>query len=666
LKIFYIVIRVPVPQIITILALHPSFGSPFSFFLSRFYFVKAILKYPLQVLIKFKMLLMVSRLFVFALITTISATCRGQAPYPPVNPSPANLSGASTVNPNLCATVSDPNGGALQVRYFGRERMASNSNKFTIVFLPDTQYYTEEPQGNHGGNSAMFNSQTAWIANNRAAKNIVYAGHLGDCVQNGDDPPGSNNEIEWQRAQPAMATLENPALTGMPQGIPFGVCVGNHDETPNGDATGTTTYYNQYFGVNHFNGRYYYGGHYGSNNDNHFEFFTASGVNFMVISLKYDQTENFSVAGGPLDWAAGLVQTYTNRKVIVMTHYVMNEDMTFSVQGQAIYNKLKVYPNFGLLIGGHVYTTDGEAKRTDVYNGNTVHTMLSDYQGRTGGGNGLLRLLEFDPDLNKISVKTYSPYTNTYETDADSQFDLSFNMLPGLGQVNNVASGSNTCYNWNNLSFNSDYEWDMELYDGQNVAIGPRWGFTTPAGASLPVTLVNFSAGIINKKVRLDWRTANELNNLRFEIERSTDRVNFDKLGEVAGKGNTGYQQLYAFYDEQPLPGRAFYRLKQKDLDGHFNYSNVESVVHDVDGKFAAWPNPVSGSGIIQIRMQNEIRGVVKIIVTDIAGDQVYAGTKNNPPNNFRIMPGLSAGTYIIALISESIKAMQKIIVVNK
>ncbi len=382
------------------------------------------------------------------------------------------------------------------MRYFGRVRTAGNSDKFTIILLPDTQYYTEQPQGNNGANIAMFNAQTEWIVNNRVSKNIVYVGHLGDCVQNGDDPPGSNREIEWQRTQPAIAMIESPALTGLPQGIPYGICVGNHDQTPNGSATGTTTYYNQYFGSGHFSGRSYYGGHYGSNNDNYYELFTASGIDFLVISLEYDQSAGFATSG-VLAWAEGLVQTNSTRKVIVMTHYAINEDKTFSPLGQSVYNRLKVYPNFCLLVGGHRHTTDGEARRTDVYNGNTVHTMLSDYQGRAGGGNGLLRILEFDPARSNIAVKTYSPYLNTYETDADSQFDLSLNMLPLIGQVSNVASGSVPCFTWRNLSSGTDYEWDMELYDGQDVTIGPVWKFTIPSPASLPVTLVNFSARTI-------------------------------------------------------------------------------------------------------------------------------------------------------------------------
>ena len=292
----------------------------------------------------------------------------GQAPNQPVNTSPVTQAGSVSINPDLCATVSDPNGGTLQVRYFGRKVPANGSEKFTIILLPDTQYYTEEPQGNHdGGNAAMFNAQTTWIANNRASRNIVYVGQLGDCVQNGDDPPGSNNEIEWQRAQTAIATIENPALTGLAQGIPFGISVGNHDQTPAATATGTTIYYNQYFGSSHFAGRTYYGGHYGSNNDNHYQLFSASGIDFMVISFEYDQSAGFSAAGGALDWAENLVQNNPGRKVIVMTHWAINENASFSTQGQAIYNRLRVYPNFAFFLGGHVSSsTGGEAQRTDL------------------------------------------------------------------------------------------------------------------------------------------------------------------------------------------------------------------------------------------------------------------------------------------------------------
>ena len=170
-----------------------------------------------------------------------------------------------------------------------------------------------------------------------------------------------------------------------------------------------------------------------------------------------------------------------------MTHYGIDESTAFGTQGLAIYNKLKIYPNFILFICGHIHQTDGEARRSDVYNGNTVHTLLSDYQGRTGGGNGLLRIYEFDPSANKLSVKTFSPYTNTFETDADSQFDLDINLTTTansftlLGEMTNVTSGTNACLNWPNLLASSGYEWYVEVSDGQSTTTGPVWTFTTPA-----------------------------------------------------------------------------------------------------------------------------------------------------------------------------------------
>lgn len=590
----------------------------------------------------------------------------GQSPNQPINPVPENQSTISTNRPDLCATVSDPNGGTLQVKYFGRIKSSGTSKKFTIVFLPDTQYYTEEPQGTHGGNIAMFKAQTNWIAANREAKNIVYVGQLGDCVQNGDNPPGADNEIEWKRADTAISTIEDPVQTNLPQGIPFGICVGNHEQTPFTDPNGTTIYYNQYFGSAHFAGRDYYGGHYGSNNDNHYQVFSASGIDFIVISLEYNHSTTFDDPGGPLDWAQNLVQNNPGKKVIVMTHWVMDESANFGPQGQAIYDRLKVYPNFSFLMGGHISSINGgESRRTDVFNGNRVHSILSDYQARTGGGNGLLRIYEFDPTQNKVSATTYSPFTGAFEIDASSQFELPFNMLPELGQVNNVPSGTTPCYSPTDLLYTTTYEWNMQLSDGGNMTMGPLWSFTTP-GNPLPVTLIDFFAGIENRKVKLSWTTTTELDNNRFEIERSADGRIFDKIGEVPGNGNSNNLQKYVFYDEQPFAGKIFYRLKQVDVNNQSSYSNSRIVLFDDPHKLLVYPNPVPGPGVLTIYLANPVRRQLKIAIHDMTGRQVYTTTKNNIQNNFQIKPQLLPGIYTMSIIGENLNATEKIIIAGK
>ena len=598
----------------------------------------------------------------------VSSGFNNLPPNQPTNPAPANNSISTTTSPDVCATVSDPNGGNLRVRFYGRKKPAGGSGKFTVIMLPDTQYYTEEPQGNHqGGNIAMFNAQTAWVVANRASKNIVYVGQLGDCVQNGDNPPGANNQIEWDRAVAAIAPIENPTLTGLPQGIPFGICVGNHDQTPAGSATGTTIYYNQFFGFNHFNGRTYYGGRYGTvNNDNHYQLFSASGIDFLVISFEFDQTAAFSAPGGALDWAEGLVQTYSNRKVIVMTHYGINEDQSFGTQGQAIYNRLRAYANFLVFMCGHIHTTDGEARRADIYNGNTVHTMLSDYQERPGGGNGLLRIYEFDPQQNTLSAKTFSPYLNSFETDADSEFNLSVNLgAYSLIGESNVVSGSNACVNWPGLLQTTEYEWYAEIFDGENTTFGPLWTFTTPEGGPLPVSYISFTATPETKRVRLNWRTSTEVNNHHFNIERSANGYAFIKIGEIPGNGNTSTYHDYIFYDDVPLKGRSFYRLQQVDMDNKFKYSDIVAVKYGDKTKFEIFPNPVTGADI-NIFFNETVKGVVTITVYDMAGREMYKHSYADPAGNIRLQRNLSAGTYTVSITGKEINAVEKIVVTGK
>jgi hypothetical protein len=98
------------------------------------------------------------KLYFLTVLFFLCKVINGQAPNQPTNPSPANNGQAPSTSPALCARVSDPNGGSLRVRYYGRPQPVTGSNKkFTVILLPDTQFYTEQPQG--AGNNAMFKAQ---------------------------------------------------------------------------------------------------------------------------------------------------------------------------------------------------------------------------------------------------------------------------------------------------------------------------------------------------------------------------------------------------------------------------------------------------------------------------------------------------------------------------
>ena len=91
----------------------------------------------------------------------------------------------------------------------------------------------------------------------------------------------------------------------------------------------------------------------------------------------------------------------------------------------------------------------------------------------------------------------------------------------------------------------------------------------------LPVDLVSFEARVRNSVSFLTWSTASEINNDKFEIERSFDGKSYVLIGEVEGVGNSLRLASYSYEDTSPLPGTNYYRLKQVDFDGAYEYSPV-------------------------------------------------------------------------------------------
>ena len=282
---------------------------------------------------------------------------------------------------------------------------------FAIVALPDTQFYTAAQRG---GLPAMFTAQTEWIISNRVSRHIVYVTLEGDISND-----GNSVVTQWTNATNALYRLEDPARTGLSDGIPYGVAVGNHD-TYNGG----TGKFNRFFGTNHFAGHHYYGGCYGPNNDSHYDLFSAGGQDFVVLSL------TMAAGSDPdlMQWANTVLQSNVNRRAIVVTHSLLNPaswptPAAWTKEGPPIFGALTNNPNLFLMLCGHRH---GEGRRHESVDGGsrTVDVVLADYQSSLHGGNGFLRLMEFSPAHHAIRVKTYSPWTGQWSTNSDGCFTL--------------------------------------------------------------------------------------------------------------------------------------------------------------------------------------------------------------------------------------------------
>jgi hypothetical protein len=117
-----------------------------------------------------------------------------------------------------------------------------------------------------------------------------------------------------------------------------------------------------------------------------------------------------------------------------------------------------------------------------------------------------------------------------------------------------------------------------------------------------------------NRIVELTWQTASEHNNDFFTVERSADGFNFEPILFKDGAGNSTTLLNYSDKDLQPLEGVSYYRLKQTDFNGTYDYSDIRVVSTSSDAQVLIYPNPSSGN--VNIR-SNQVLKNVQLITAD-------------------------------------------------
>jgi len=333
------------------------------------------------------------------------------------------LGGVSARNLSAADEPADP---YADGKLIDGEPAAPGKGSFTVAVLPDTQNYSEKFPD-------TYVAQTRWLAEQKEKRNISCVLHLGDITN-------KNTEAEWKNADKAMKELDGK--------LPYFFVPGNHDYTEGGTCKDRTTRLNDFFPVARYSDLPTFGGTFdkeAKRMENSFHLFSAGGRDFLVLCLE------FGPRGDVVRWANEVAAKHSKREAILITHaYVYYDETRYNWaklkteqkwnphgyamakatkddvnDGEELWKKLvSNHENFILTLNGHVLGDGLGRVTTATPGGRDVSQVLVNFQMRPKGGDGWLRLLEFQADGKTVEVFDYSPTRKQHNEGPQNRFAM--------------------------------------------------------------------------------------------------------------------------------------------------------------------------------------------------------------------------------------------------
>ena len=187
----------------------------------------------------------------------------------------------------------------------------------------------------------------------------------------------------------------------------------------------------------------------------------------------------------------------------------------------------------------------------------------------------------------------------------------------------------------------------------RDEAINVTWnsGVTDPGAgcflAPTPVELASFSSVKNDDGVMLEWSTTTEIGNEMFIVEHSRNGVDYRSIGEVAGAGDSDFEQDYYFNHDAPAKGNNYYRLRQVDFSRAYTFSDVEVVSWESEGTLEIFPTQVQNIMTVVLDKDNNDKN---ILLHDFSG-RLIRQWSTAATGNFELnMNGISTGTYLLTV----------------
>jgi len=203
-----------------------------------------------------------------------------------------------------------------------------------------------------------------------------------------------------------------------------------------------------------------------------------------------------------------------------------------------------------------------------------------------------------------------------------------------------------------------------------------QWGstFLLDAAATYPslltlgtlsVRLSGFTINREDQKIKLEWVSASQQNNARFDVQRSSDGKTWKTIASIKGVGS-GSTNAYKVYDESPLTGNNYYVIKQYDVDGHSYLSDVKFLrMPGIKPIISVYPNPAHSG--VSFSIANKGATNLEATLTNINGTvfhhEIFQSAPANTINKLNLKQQPAPGIYILKLKAENISESVRVVI---
>ena len=283
--------------------------------------------------------------------------------------------------------------------------------------------------------------------------------------------------------------------------------------------------------------------------------------------------------------------------------------------------------------------------------------------------------------LEEVEFKTGSPWANPYTLQlkdnsctviwtvsgltAGTNQIINVDLSTGSGTSRSLTNGQKYSFGITGSGHNIRMQSNTNPYSGggrigafdnncNEDANDDLW-FRVGIGQSLPVELIEFRSNPLNRSIELLWKTGIELNISGFEIQKSRNGKDWQVIEFIDGQGATNETNDYIYKDLNPYSGLNYYRLKQIDFDGTFEYSKVITINFSKEKELQFYPNPVND--LLELKVTN--LEFAQVIIMDKLGREVQKSLYNGRPID---VSNLLSGMYLIGIITDRQKLIYQFI----